>query len=279
MKQYWKNENGQTIVIILLVMVVGLTIGLSMVSRSLTDLRISQQMEQSQRAFSGAEAGLEYALSQGLQSIYQGGGQYSNPNIGGNVSYSGVIQQIGASSYELKGKAAVEQDDVAQINLDGATAGSITILWGEKGTSQVPASPCDIGSGTFVASLELSFITQSGSTYGIQKYAYNACNALTNNFDPPTAVDADATYYAKIENISIPANAMILRIRPIYNKASIKIIPSGGNLPEQAYKLTVKGEAQGNVRAIEWQQPIKPALPAIFDYVIFNGNPNTSLSK
>lgn len=281
MKRYLTDNKGQTIVILLLVMVVGLTIGLSMVNRSLTDIKISQQTEQSQRAFSAAEAGLEDALSQGLSNIYSGGGLFSNPNIGGNVSYSGVVEPMGATTYELKGKAAVEQDDVAQINLAGGSANSLEIYWGQKETSQVPSSPCGTPPNV-VASLELTFVTQTGATYGIQKYAYNACSSLgaTNNFTNPDAAgsDIDTTYYAKI-NLSIPTNAKILRIRPLYNMASVKIVPIGGPIPDQAYKLVVKGQAQGLVRAVEWQQPIMPALPAIFDYVLFSGSSTNPIQK
>jgi len=296
MIRYLKSQNGQTIIILLLVMVVGLTIGLSMVSRSLTDIKISQQAEQSQRAFSAAEAGLEYGLSQGLAQI--AGGDIPQTIITPGVSYSGKVSRTGKQGYELKGLAAIEQDDVAQINLDpadleagGTSATSLNIYWGEVGTTEVPSTPCPSSPnpGSIVASLELTFITQNGTSYGVVKHAYNACTSIetANNFiDPsqsnlptPTPPSTETVYYAKIDNLAIPANAKILRIRPLYNKASVKIEPQGGILPNQAYKLTVKGEAQGKVRAIEWQQPIKPALPAIFDYVLFSGSSTNALQK
>ena len=293
MIRHLKSQNGQTIIILLLVMVVGLTIGLSMVSRSLTDIKISQQTEQSQRAFSAAEAGLEYALSQGLVNI--AGGDIPQTIITPGVSYSGKVSKTGAEGYELKGQAAIEQDDVAQINLDpldieaGGIATSINIFWGERGTNQVPNPACSTLPNPVVASLELTFITQSGISYGINKYAYNACTGLnaTNNFSSPsqyglptpTPPSTATAYYAKIDSLDIPDDAKILRIRPLYNNASIKIEPNGGVFPNQSYKLTVKGEAQGKVRAIEWLQPIKPALPAIFDYVLFSGSSVNPLQK
>jgi len=294
MIRYLKSQNGQMIIILLLVMVVGLTIGLSMVSRSLTDIKISQQAEQSQRAFSAAEAGLEYGLSQGLAQI--AGGDIPQTIITPGVSYSGKVSRTGKQGYELKGLAAIEQDDVAQINLDpldldtGETlATSINIFWGEIGTNQVPNPACSALPNPVVASLELTFITQSGTSYGINKYAYNACSGLnaTNNFSSPsqyglptpTLPSTATAYYAKIDSLDIPDDVKILRIRPLYNNASIKIEPNGGVFPNQSYKLTVKGEASGKVRAIEWFQPIKPALPAIFDYVLFSGSSTNALQK
>src|SRR3990167_10776274 len=54
---------GQVILILLLVMTVGLAIGLSVIQRSLSDITTASKIEQSSRAFSAAEAGIERALS------------------------------------------------------------------------------------------------------------------------------------------------------------------------------------------------------------------------
>lgn len=54
------------ILVILLVMAVGLTVGLSVASRSVTDVAFSTKIEESNRAFSAAEAGIENALGQGI---------------------------------------------------------------------------------------------------------------------------------------------------------------------------------------------------------------------
>jgi Tfp pilus assembly protein PilX len=52
MKKTLKNNSGQTIIIVLLAIAVGLTIGLAVISRSVTSIRISRQEEESARAFS-----------------------------------------------------------------------------------------------------------------------------------------------------------------------------------------------------------------------------------
>src|SRR3990167_5301279 len=55
-------NRGQIILILVLITVVGLTIALSLVSRTISDIRITSQIEQSSKAFSAAEAGVETAL-------------------------------------------------------------------------------------------------------------------------------------------------------------------------------------------------------------------------
>lgn len=57
------NQKGQALLIILLATLVALTIGLTITQRSLTEVSNSSRVEQSSRAFSAAEAGIEDALS------------------------------------------------------------------------------------------------------------------------------------------------------------------------------------------------------------------------
>lgn len=288
MKKLFGNEKGQTVVIILLVMVVGLTIGLSIVNRSLSDIKISQETEQSQRAFSAAEAGLEKAILN-----INSPGQPA-PGTINDVNYTVDKSLMGGSGttpdgYELTEKSAVKKDEVAQINLEGGTASQLRIYWAKIDTSEAPGipnhttvNPC---TNPPVASLEISQINYNSSAnpaYTITKSAYCACSGKGNNFtlvshDPSAGLYA----YSQVIDIVNPLDAKILRIRPLFNDTSlkIKVETAGGILPDQEVRLVSKGESNGKVRAIEWRQPIKPALPALFDYVLFNGSSTNSLSQ
>lgn len=66
-----KKETGQVVVILLLVVVVGLAVGLAVVGRSITEISTSTKIEDSSRAFSAAEAGIERSLK--LNSAYSVG--------------------------------------------------------------------------------------------------------------------------------------------------------------------------------------------------------------
>src|SRR3989344_8166868 len=57
-----RRQAGQVILILILVMTVALAIGISVIQRSLSDISTSSKVEQSSRAFSAAEAGIEKAL-------------------------------------------------------------------------------------------------------------------------------------------------------------------------------------------------------------------------
>src|SRR3990167_502499 len=59
------NQQGQALLIVLLTLAATLTVVLSVVSRSVTDITVSTYEEDALRAFSAAEAGIEEALLKG----------------------------------------------------------------------------------------------------------------------------------------------------------------------------------------------------------------------
>lgn len=63
-----RKETGQVVIILLLVVVVALAAGLSIAGRSVSDIATSTRSEDSSKALSAAEAGLERALQQTLDS-------------------------------------------------------------------------------------------------------------------------------------------------------------------------------------------------------------------
>lgn len=62
-----KKQQGQVIIILLLVMVIILAVALSVASRSVTEIATSTNTENSSRAFSAAEAGIEKLISQNVE--------------------------------------------------------------------------------------------------------------------------------------------------------------------------------------------------------------------
>lgn len=70
MKKKKPNQQsaGQIIIIVLLVMVVILVIALSTIGRSITEISTATKTEESSRAFSAAEAGIEQTLGSGVSS-------------------------------------------------------------------------------------------------------------------------------------------------------------------------------------------------------------------
>lgn len=66
------KRKGQVAMVVVLVVLVGLTIGVAILGRSVTNVGISSQEEERARSFSAAEAGVEDALRQDLSTIAGG---------------------------------------------------------------------------------------------------------------------------------------------------------------------------------------------------------------
>ena len=60
------SQRGQIALVVILVMIVIGTVALAVVSRSITNISLTTQEASKIRAFSGAEAGIEDLLNQGL---------------------------------------------------------------------------------------------------------------------------------------------------------------------------------------------------------------------
>jgi len=103
-------KKGQAALIVLLVVAVALGFGLSTISRSTTELKISKQEQEASRAFNAAEAGIEEAL---------------RTLISGDIDI-GEGEDIINVNYEVEGLDSLEgvfaENESAQVNLADAGA-------------------------------------------------------------------------------------------------------------------------------------------------------------
>lgn len=268
-----KSELGQALVIILLVMAVGLTVGLAVVSRSVTDIRISQQEEESARAFSAAEAGIEEAM-------ISGPGDYTVGEGAGEITaYVTEEVQGGTQVYDFGGGKFLSGDTqtvwlIEHTNggLGGynfPATGTITVCWGENTGNKI--------------AIEVSLIYKDASgEFRVARGAYDADFGRGNEFDPADDVDGgNCGNLAFAEDIDlsidfgIPSNATLyaLRLKLLYNSGSEPLAVSGSNnFPSQGkcYVSRATVEETGITRKIQQCQTYK-APPGIFDYVLFSG--------
>jgi len=264
-----KRQQGQVLLIILVVMAVGLTIGLSTVSRSITDIKISQQEEESARAFSVAEAGIEQALV---------GAGFSG-TIGGVEYQVSELEQGGGSQFDFGG-GKFEEQDVQTVWLVEHTAeglggdhfpasGTIEVCWGEETTQK--------------SAVEVSVVYQDASgEFQVARGAYDADSGRGNGFDPADDIDGgNCGHLAFAETIElgpdlgIPSDATLylLRLKLLYNDQPQPLAVSGSeSFPTQGkcYVAVANIPESGISRRVKQCQFYK-APPGVFDYVLFSG--------
>lgn len=262
-----KYQKGQIVLIVLLIMVVGLTMGLAVISRSVTNIKMSTQTEQSQRAFSAAEAGIEEYLRLGVTPAPQsiGGANFtvSKSNVGG-----------GTSPYIIRD---VARDDTQTVWLAAHNAdGTI------NETSYYQGATIDLCWGGNNAALEASVFYKDpvALTYKVSRYAIDPDSGrrTSNSFYAPAAGGCGGLNYKYTVNLSaLPAGPKILlRLRPVYAQTSVGVVaPVAPGLPTQGSQVESTGQAGETSRKVQVFQSY-PVLPPIFDYVLFSGQ---SLTK
>ena len=232
-----KSQSGQIILIVLLIMVVLLTIGLALVVRSVTDIRISTETKESTRAFSAAEAGIEEALRQTSLA-----GWSLSEEIG-DVSVEVSVTETNAF------ETTIGVDETAEVNLNGYS------------------NKIKVSLNTDNAALIIALITPKGpNDYQIQRWALKKGNDWTD------CKPAEFTSGSSV-TISVPSGAgeKALRIRALCGDTNVEVEAlEGATLPAQSYLIRSQATGEGGEsRAVEVIKYL-PALPAIFDFVLFS---------
>ena len=137
MKLLPKNNSGQALLLVLLSLAVVLTVALSVVSRSVTDISVATTSENSLRAFSAAEAGLEKALiTSGLNE--------SDVSLGNDAAYSVTSVGFGAGAEFIYPATLLAGEDalvwlVSQDGLTRYTGNAFKLCWGNPAAGEKPA--------------------------------------------------------------------------------------------------------------------------------------------
>jgi len=264
------KKKGQILLITLLVLTVAITVALSLIGRSTTDIGITGQVEESSRAFSAAEAGIEEAL----QTQVGTGATPIQTQTG--VTFTTEVVNVGGSSvYEFP--VAIQQGDAGTVwltnhNDDGtlsetehyckgvAGACTIDVCW--KHADPVPA-------------LEIAVYYKDG-TYKIQRGAYDPDSARrgSNLFSSVTSDVSGCGKESDVykETIILPVTSpLMLRIRPYYSDTTIYIEPaSGRTLPSQGIEVTSVGKTDNGVtrKIVVKRQYETPA--SVFDFTVYS---------
>ena len=119
-----------------------------------------------------------------------------------------------------------------------------------------------------------------------------AARAVSNKFcdnRPPISEPASGKYKYQVSFTMLSAcdsndtvtsgDPIIARVRFLYNSSPLGVSVTGKALPQQGQKIVSTGETPSGVsRKLEVNR-FYPTLPAIFDYVLYNGSSSNALTK
>ena len=268
-----RKNNGQVLVIILLVMIVGLTVGLFLLGRTTVDVSVSKNVEESARAFNAAEAGIEESIrdlttvvappvpfAPGL--TYQVGVQPFT--VGASGFFPGTKQKpvklnevfnVWLVPHNESSGDPIETQGLSYRNLlsicfTGGTpepAIQVTVHYKEGPGAPKPYSSVSTGfdpDSSRGASNHLKPIDSLG-----------ACNgAAPNNYNHQVDIDFATDFGVDLtQNGNVPY-PLVIRITPLYVPASLAVIPDPAAtppFPKQGNEIESTGHSGDIARTIE----------------------------
>lgn len=278
--RYMKHSGprGQVLLITVLVLSIAITIALSLIGRGITDVSMSRNVEESARAFSAAEAGIEEALKGKLVADLK---EYAP-----GVKYQSASQIIGGTTGEYT-LPATSVGDVASIwlvdhketkNALDETIYTIDTTKSYRGTSLniCWTPPVD---GQQIPAVEVAIYYIVSGVYTVQRTAYDPdiTSRPSNQFSSVTAINGTCgavtgVYQQSVALLGGSAIPLLVRVRPYYNLTTVTVAPVGVDttLPQQGIEITATGTTDGGVTRKIIVRRQYPWPTAIFDYSVYS---------
>jgi hypothetical protein len=260
------SQRGQILLIVILTMIVALTVGLSVVSRTITNLRIAKQSEESQRAFQAAEAGIEKTLESGASALIP-------QALGNDAQYKTEVKNPTGQQIILNGGEVVEQNVGIDVWLSDypnhanqICPAGCTVSFHFNTTEQ----SCSAGSGNNTrAALEIVMLSGSVLNPTLTRHLFDPCPGRTLGAETAsTGGTIEAVIFQHAVNVRV-TNGIIARVIPIYN--SVKVgVTSSVNIPVQGRMIESTGQSGDTIRKVQYFQS-HPQLPLeMFPYSIIS---------
>lgn len=277
------RQSGQVVLITLLVLTIATTVALSLISRTTTDTTISAQAEESSRAFSAAEAGIEEALKNGVSIastalVGSSGVQYqvSVSSIGGNAAgvyelpkktTKGTTETVWLISHLADG--SLDEGNSLNKNYRAAT---IDVCWSKE--ADIPA---------LAVTLLYKESTGVSDPYRTAKIAIDpdpvrsSSDQFDPNYDTPGCDGSNNEYRKTLTfNTLSPTldwasdTLIALRLRPLYSDTKLSVDAGAIVLPQQGKSIESIGSTSTgtNRKIVVYQQYRAPAT--IFDAALYS---------
>lgn len=269
------KQSGQILLIVVLSMVVALSVGLSIASRTISNLNISKQNEESQRAFQAAEAGLERAVRQ----VYTGGDTADfDGGLANNSNFDVDIKSEPSSQIQLNGGDIIERAvglDVWMSNYPDYTSpytGNVQLYWGQR------SQDCGKTGADYPPALEVLLIYGNQDNPQLLREVFDPCGRVsgTNSAlvteNPPDFMGTQYKYRATFPSSGTMTSGLLFKVIPIFNSTKMGIEGLNGSLPAQGSVITSTGKAGDTVRKIQYFQSYPQIPNELFPYAIVSQN-------
>jgi hypothetical protein len=271
------TEAGQVLIIVILAVVVLLTVGMSLASRTIVNLRTTTEDVESQKALEAAQAGVERVIQNNTAA--------TSGTING-AKYDVTSSAIGGTSFLLNGGNSILKNEGVDVwfkSHDSSGKPVMTDNYVLSNSSYIYWNMSPVSACPGPAAIEVIIVTSTSSGGGGQlktyRRAYDPCNR-SNGFT--TGVSGTYNFSGETFNARTIAGSLtngisgeyyiFMRIIPIYQDTVIGFYNGANTLPPQGAEIDATGESGNNsdpnasktVRKIKafkgWPQTFLPYL-------------------
>lgn len=291
-----KPQRGQILLIVVLTMIVALTVGLSVAARIVTELKLSKQNEESQRAFQAAESGIQQTL------IRQSSIGSSNAPItfDNNAEFSTTYTIDAGTAIVMNNGLDVDQAVGADVWLSdyspnpalqylnpmgGSNPVTMTLYWGSTDQDDCNSNAADA---RVAPAIEVVVLQGPTANPTILKNVFESegCSRITNAKSGTTTGGPFTLKGTRFRNsaqlvfgpsdVSL-SNGLIMKVIPIYNSTVIgfqtqdTVDPSDPYIfPSQGAVVASTGKAGDTVRKVVYYKSF-PQMPLeVFPYSLLS---------
>ncbi|OGM25170.1 hypothetical protein A2627_00165 [Candidatus Woesebacteria bacterium RIFCSPHIGHO2_01_FULL_39_28] len=286
------RTKGQALLLVLLGMAITLTVVISILSRSVTDVSISSKEDEALRAFSAAEAGVEKAL---LTGVYTGG-SLDGANYAGTAAgvASGALQYVYPNDIPSGESAAVwlvSHNSSGNLSctspLTCFRGTQMKVCWGDPSLPITPALEVSI----YYDTAQTGVSSQNFASVRVARLAVDPATRTPSDYFDNTGIisgctinDSSFAYYKIIDFTAaglVPCYStagclLNVRFRMHYNYSGtdvpqplgVDVTGSGSTLPGQGTLIQSTGTAGDSTRKVTVQK-LFSQTPSIFDYGVF----------
>lgn len=273
------SSKGQTLIIVILTLIIALTIGLSLASRTITNLRLSRQGEESSKAFQAAEAGVEEILQSSPGCTP--GTVCSLQTLQNNTSYQTKVSYPSGTAIMLNGGELVDQDTGIDVWLstypDFTTPVSttLTVYWATNNLTRCTRDTNDATSDLLIRpAMEVIILSGSKLAPTMDKYLLetNGCSSRIANSEAPGGANSNpggfGVGFQNSKSITV-VNGLIARVIPIFNSTKV-VVTSTNALPRQGTVIESTGKAANTVRKVQYFASYPQVPFEIFPYSLIS---------
>lgn len=289
------NKSGQALILVMLSVAVVMSVAVSLATRTTTDTSTARKDEESLRAFSAAEAGVEEALSQDLSVPARTEPQPTTAQIGTGSSVTTSVSQFPANprsyiypSEMLSGDSAIvwfaSRDNNGNLTCGGGSpcfnSQNARLCFGEVGAATLPAVALtvvyeDLPPTSELRTVSAAFDPDSSrrqdnnfSSTGVITNSSGACTAQT-----PSGQNRNFSSYVDLDLVSLGVPAGVVgsgrlrfaSIRMLYNSSPTTFAFTNltDDLPSQGRVVDAQGVSGDASRRIQ-VYALYPEVPNMF---------------